>query len=298
MEYYYHLYSDGTESANFILTPDDLMAAFNRVGICAFLSGAVVLAFSIEDSHPHVLLFGTQDACLKFKQFYERLTIHYIVNSRGHKDNVRFYCELEPVTDEDYLLNVGVYTIIQPTKDGKKIMPYDYLWGTACLYFRPKPCVLPWMVGKDGTVLRPVRIGSLSARERKSLLASRQDVPDDWLVCNGFLLPTNYVDIKRFESIYSSHNRFRVFMGNSQKKNDAVSLSMAQFKGIQLEDVEARAICSDMAKKLFGRRDIRTLATDQRLELAMELRRRHRISFRQLAMLSRLPEEEIRKYVR
>ena len=123
-------------------------------------------------------------------------------------------------------------------------------------------------------------------------------VPDDWLVCNGFILPTNYIDIARFESIYQTHNRYRVFLSSPRKREEEMLRKMAEYRGVTMEDLEARKLCGDMCKQLFGTRDPRRLDTTKRIMLAQQLRRQYRMTFRQLAMLVRLPEGEIRTYVR
>lgn len=294
---FFHLYADGEDSRNFIVCEQDKYAAFNRVGICALASGVQVVTFSVEESHIHSLQYGYYEQAVAFKEQYELLTVHYIVNTRGSKDDVFFHCDIEEVKDQEYLRNVGVYTIIQPTKDGKQVMPYDYLWGSGSMYFRSPLAVPLWLVGVDGKVCEPVRIGSLPLRARQSLLHSKHEVPSDWLVCNGFLLPSNYIDVSLFEQIYGSFNRYRVFLGNGRAKNETVQLSMAQSRGVEVEDIEARRLCSESCYRMFGRYDPRALSSLQRLELAMDIRRQHRLSLRQISTVVRLPEREVRRYL-
>lgn len=61
---YFHMYANGDDAKEFVISEDDYRFQFNLVGVCAYNSGAEVLAFSIEDSHPHIFLFGTIDICL------------------------------------------------------------------------------------------------------------------------------------------------------------------------------------------------------------------------------------------
>lgn len=295
---YFHLFANGDDARDFILDEEDFFAAFNRFGVCAAATGVTVLSFSVEDSHPHALLYGEADKCVQFKELYEVTTVRYVAVRRGSCARLNFYLELYPVTDVDYLRNVAAYTIVQPTKDGKRVMHYDYLWGTGSLYFRPANHVPIWLVDREGRVQNPRRVDSLTARERKSLLHSKRDVPGEWLTCNGFLLPHNYVDVARYEQIFQTHNRFRAFCSAGRSKDAEVADRMADSRGVQLEDLEAREICSGLAVSLFGSRDVRRLGIPQRLRLAGKMRSDYRISFRQLGTLVHLPEMEIRKYVR
>lgn len=295
---FYHMFANGDDSRNFIISLTDFYAAFNRIGVCAANSSARVISFSIEDTHPHVLLYGTEHDCVKFKNAYLLSTLRYIAANRGSLYDVILNYELYPVKSEDYLKNVAVYTILQATKDGKKVMPYDYIWGSGSLYFRPKKWMSIWMVDADGQAHEPVPIGTLTARQKEAMLHSRKPVPDDWLVCNGFLLPQNYVDIEMFESIYQTHNCYRVFLANSKKKDDTVTTKMSKVRGMMIEDIEARKISAAVCYSFFHKHDARWLDTNQRLTLAKELRAQYYLSFRQLATLCRLPETELRKYVR
>ncbi|MBQ0094585.1 MAG: hypothetical protein KBT49_02250 [Bacteroidetes bacterium] len=294
-EKYYHLFGNGNDAHNFITSESDFKAAFNMVGVCAANTNVSVLSFSIEDTHPHMLLFGRKEECVRFKLMYETSLCHHIVRTRGDIDNVRLECDLYHITDKDYLQNVAVYTIIQPTKDGKGILPSDYLWGTASLYFRKGNVIPIWLIRSDLTVAAPVTIGSLTERERRKVLACRRQVPDEWLVSNGILLPSNYIDIRKFEDIFVTANAFRVFMGNGNRKCDTISNKMAKVHGISLDDLEARKIAEEVCYALFEKKSARHLTPAQRLVFAQNLRRTRQMTFRQIAIISRLPESEIRK---
>lgn len=293
---HYHFFANGDDAKGFILDKKDYCAAFNRMGICTSYSGITMLSFSVEDTHPHALIYGTEEDCDRFKTDYESLTKHYITASRGSLDGVKFECTLYRVSDPDYLRNVGIYTIIQPTKDGKSIMPYDYRWGTGSMYFR-SGAVPIWHFDEKGKYSEPLRFGSLTVRQKRGLLSSKRSVPSDWLVCNGLLLPSNYVDVKAFESLYQTANRFRVFLGNSRRDQEEVIKKMAEMRGVCIEDLEARKICREKCQEMFSNSDVRKLNPQERLSLASSLRRSSGLSCRQLAAVTHLPESEIRKYL-
>lgn len=295
---FYHMFANGDDSRNFITSQADFYAAFNRIGVCAANSQAKVVSFSIEDTHPHVLLYGKEKDCIQFKKAYQLSTLRYIAANRGSLYDVILNYELYPIKSDDYLKNVAVYTIFQATKDGKKVMPYDYIWGSGPLYFRSSNSLPIWYVDTNGAVNSPIPLSSLSYREKEKLLRSQKQVPGDWLVCNGFLLPDNYVDVELFESIYQTHNCYRVFLANTKSKDDAVVAKMSKVRGLMIEDIEARKICGAVCYSLFHKHDARWLDTNQRLSLAKELRKQYSLSFRQLATLCRLPEQELRKYIR
>lgn len=292
------MFANGSDAKDFITTESEFKLAFNRVGLCAHLSMAVVVSFSIEDSHPHVLLWGTREECERFRCCYEDISIRCIARRRGSLGGVQLRCDLYEVSDPDYLRNVAVYTIIQATKDGKPVMPYDYMYGSGAMYFRSRRAILPWLIDDEGNLMAPVQFGSLPVREKRRICGSLSFVPDAWLVCNGFILPTNYVDVRRFESIYQTHNRFRVFLSSGKDKYKDVLDRMASERGLMIEDIEARKLCELACLDLFGRKGTRHLTPTQRLDLARELQKRHGLSVRQLSTLTKLPEDEVRNYLR
>ena len=123
-------------------------------------------------------------------------------------------------------------------------------------------------------------------------------MPDDWIVCNGIILPTNYVDINRFERIFKTHNCFRAFLC-SGKNNDAMVLNaMAEARGLAMDDLEARTVCASLCNQKYGVRSSKFLNMQERLLLAQDLRSQYHLGYRQIAFLSRLPEFELKKYVR
>lgn len=296
---FFHICANGAETRNFIICEADYYAAFNLIGVCAANSRAEVISFSIEDSHPHILVWGTTEECASFMLLFETIYRHHVAAVRSGGAGLMLNCELYPIGgDEDYLRNVAVYTVIQPTKDGKHVMFYDYRWGTGSMYFRNQYNTPVWYFNDKCEVVKPVPFKALDSLSKRRILNSRKfSIPEDWFVCNGFILPSNYIDTSRFENIYQTHNRYRVFMSSPKKREQEILARMAGYKGVTFEDLEARKVCGDVCREMFGTRDPRRLDGHQRIYLAQQLRRRYQLSFRQIAAIVRLPEVEIRTYV-
>jgi hypothetical protein len=296
---YFHLCSDGNETPEFIISRKDFIAAMNIVALCAANSGASVLAFTIQDTHLHLFLYGTRSDCVNFKEMFEKTFRRYVTQTRSDSNLFRLNLEIHSVGgDEQYLMNVAVYTVIQPTKDGKGILPFDYPWGSGSLYFRNSRVVPIWYSDGKGGLLSPVRFGSLSFDRKRALAHSRvHTIPDDWLVCDGIILPSNYVDVEHFQSIVKTHNCYRVFLAGSRTTEAEILKRMASERGVMLEDLDAREICGEQCKVMFGYRDPRRLDSNSKILLAQALRRNHNITIRQIAGLIRLPESEVARYV-
>lgn len=292
------MFANGDDATDFILSEDDFRAALNRIAVCAHLSDVTILAASIEDTHPHALLWADETQALKFKDTYEFLSIRFISNRRGSARGVVLNCELCLIEDQSYLMNAASYVIVQATKDGKPVMPYDYLYGTGALYFRTKGSVLPWDHDCNGHFYPQVPLGSLPIQTQWSICNTKMQMPGEWIVVNGFIHPKSYVNISAFEQIFRTHNCFRTFMSSSKSRDEIVRKAMSIVRGITLDDMEARRLCQARCIELFGKTTTRHLTTDQRITLAMEMRKQYSLSIRQLSTLTKLPESEIRKYVR
>jgi len=298
MGQFFHIFANGDDAGNFITSETDFDAAFNRVAVCAFLHPEVkVLGFSIEESHTHFLTAGERDDCVAFKLSYESLTKHYIVSTRGNLDDVVFELEILDIENVDNLRNVAAYVIVQATKDGKRIMPYDYRWGTASMYFRPLGSPQIWQYDSDWNLHQIRRFGEFTYREKRKITHSHTFIPDDWFVCNNLILPSNYIDVAGYENIFVSFNRYRTFLSAGKKQLQQVTDAMISVRGVSLTDLEARRVSATESERLFGKRDSRWLLPVQRMELARVLRQEYRLSIRQISILSRLPETEIRKYI-
>ncbi|MBO4570544.1 MAG: hypothetical protein J5699_01300 [Bacteroidales bacterium] len=296
---YFHLCSSGRESRNFITNELDFIAAMNILAVAAANCDVIVISFSIQDTHYHILLFGELSECAKFKELFEKTYRHYVSSSRRDTENAVPGGELYPIgNDLDYLRNVAAYTIIQPTKDGKRVMPFDYRWGSGSLYFRPPCPVHLWSYDKACNYVPEIRFKELSGTRKREILHSRSlTIPDSWKLCGDIILPQNYIDIPRFESIFQTHNCYRVFLSGSRKKEEDILMRIANERGIVLEDTEARQKCTEACLELFNIKNQRLLEPKQRLQLAHHLRRKYRITFRQLSTLLRLPENEIRRFL-
>lgn len=295
MKKYYHFYSEGRVAVELFLSKSDFVAALNRLAVCAArFPGVAVVAFTFEDTHVHFLLYCLEEDGKAFCDLFKRLTMIYLSHTRGGKPSgLQILFDVEEISDESYLKKVGVYVIVQPTKDGKGIMPYDYPWSSAPLYFRGEKTVPLWFVDKHGVVQDTIRIGDMTYREKRKKIKTAVGLPDEWLVCNDIVLPSNYVDVSRFENIYKTHNAFRAFL--SRSSDSEVIQQAASVRGVSLPDHEMRGACRKICKEVFGVGDVRRLDSARRLEVARHLRRRYLVSKKQLSRIVHVPLDEIER---
>lgn len=292
-----HFHSDGKLAPGLHLSRTDFAASFNRVGVCAAeFPDVTVLAFDIEDTHFHFVLKCLRSRGWRMIALFTKMTHRYLFETRedGVFDGRVVFSE-DIVDTDEYCQNVCAYTIIQPTKDGQQIMPFDYPWGSGPLYFRSEKVVPVWLVDRDGKVQTPVTIGSLTSRTRKKWFHTHKSLPDNWLVCNGLILPSNYVETKHFESIFGTYNNYRYCLARANA--DEVKRRMAKSRGVSLPDIEMRRVCMEKCLQIFHKKKVQELNSMERLELARLLRKQYMISHAQLSRLVHMPLEEIERYI-
>lgn len=289
-----HFHSDGKLAPGLHSSKSDFAASFNRVAVCAAMFPDIIfIAFDIEDTHFHFILKCLLSRGMEMVALFAKLT-HMYVSQNGESD-IRVVFGYDPVDSEEYCRNVCAYTVIQPTKDGKPVMPFDYPWGSGPLYFRSPKAVPVWFVDKEGNVQTPVTIGSLKERVKGRMFHTHKSLPKDWLVCNGLILPSNYIDARLFEGIFGSHNSYRYLLAKAN--SDDVKRRMSRSNGVSLPDMEMRRICREKCRTIFHKENIRELNAMERLELARVVRREYLISFSQLSRLVHLPLQEVERYV-
>jgi len=291
MEGLFHIFSDGSKSADLFIGEKEFKDAVNRLAISAYISGVKTIAFSLQDTHVHLLAYGELDGIINFIHQFKKRTNDYLTRFR-HRNTGLSFSFLE-VTDDDYAKNVASYVICQATKDGKKTLPIDYKWSSAALYFRTEDINANWT--KDGKIFN---IGSTPHRNIKPLFHCNVKLPGNWQFCNGMILPSSFIDIDRFESIFRTHNCYRVFCGGGSGRDNVIADKMYNCFGANYEEAEAREFAANCCRRLFGHRNIRTLDVRQRIELARIIRKEHHLGYSQLSRRVYLPESEVRRYVK
>ena len=102
---YYHICSDGNFSSCIFQTEEDFKAAMNRVAVCAFKTGVVIVAFVLMDNHFHFEVYAKDyESCVRFANEFKRMTGQYIASQGGGRNAlVSLPVQVIPVEDEDYV---------------------------------------------------------------------------------------------------------------------------------------------------------------------------------------------------
>lgn len=298
MKKYYHIYSDGATGNGLFESTADFIAAMNRLAICAAYCDVEIIAFVFEDTHVHFVVCCTEENCAIFKRLFKKLTLTYISITRPREERLATMdfsvYELNQNEDEtlyDVLKHEIAYCVIQPTKDGKRVMPYDYLWGTGSMYFRSKGIPSIWRITRQGEEKPITQVKDYNKWKRAKIFRTTLDIPEHWYVCNGIILPENYVSVEKAEEILGSPNAYRALM--ARKIDDKVIKRMSRARGISLENKEMRLACIELCKEIFHEKSVKNLDAEQRLIIARRLRQKYVSTYKQIATTVHLPLIEI-----
>lgn len=280
---YYHVCSDGNYASVIFLNPDDFKAAMNRVAGCALRLRVIILAFVLMDNHFHFIIWApSEDEAYRFAQEFKRLTGLYQTEKYHRPSSLKkLPVKVLPIKDEEALKTQICYVLKNPTK-ARIGMFYDYPWGTGALYFR-----------KDGAVKPALNVASFTQDTIRMTCRTRVAIPADWRICDGILIPENYVPVEEVEQLFRTTRSFMYYL--SLNKDDEIELAMGQWNELRLTDSELRQERDLYAREKFGTSRLRDLSLHDRIKAARYLRHKYLCSKRQVARIVQLPFETIEK---
>ncbi len=272
---YFHICTDGKAIPWMFQDTIDFIAGINRIGICIVMTGAVVIAYTLMDNHVHFVLYGTLPQCKGFINLYKRLTGKWIRTRYGHGDFLHnLPVEIIRIEGEESLLNTIAYLDRNPIVAGFKYMPGEYPWGSARYMFKA-----------EGTGMENYRsMESFTRREQKALLHSHTVLPQDWNVdCNGMILPTSFMNIRRLESFFRSPARYSYFL--AKKLEGIVEQNLEHSRKSFIPDKELRPVVRQLALEKYGSDDIKGLNVNARLSIARILRYSYGSTLKQISRM-------------
>ena len=280
---YYHVCSDGNFASVIFHNPVDFKAAMNRVAVITLRLDVIILAFVLMDNHFHFIIQAPdEDTAYHFANEFKRLTGLYLTNKYHLPNSLsKLPVKALPIPDEDALKTQICYVLKNPTK-ARISMFYDYPWGTGALYFR-----------QEKRADSAMRVDAVTGEEIRKICQTRVTIPGEWLLCDGILIPDNYVPIKEVEQLFRSTRSMMYFL--SLNKDDEIEQDMGQWNELRLTDSELRQERNLFAREKFGASRLRDLSLPDRIKVARYLRHKFLCSKKQLARIVQLPIETLEK---
>lgn len=280
---YYHVCTDGHALDWMFKDTADFIAGVNRVGICAFETSVVVVAFIIMDNHVHFVLYGTIVQCKRFITRYKALTGMWVRSKYGIDGHLRrLPSQLILIEDEDQLLDTIAYIDRNSIVAGFGLLPGEYPWGSARYMFSHEDS-------------QPsVSLCEMSQKDIRELLGTWAQLPGDWKVDrNGMILPTCFLDVDKLQRLFKSPIKYLYHLSKKLEGKIEMQGGIRTF----IPDKELRQITEELIRKLFGKTDVGQLDFNSRIVLARKLRYAYASTPKQIARMLHLDTAALEGFI-
>ncbi len=285
MKGYYHVSSLGLEKNDIFKTRDDFVAGMNDVAVCVLGFDVRILCFCLMSNHFHFVIYGTYDECRRFSEEYKRRCAMRMRSVYGEVNGMKEVdLDVNEIREQDYLENVIAYVIRNPLAAGIRLMPFNYPWSSAAVYFAEDRCI-----GGE-------KLNEMSDRRRFRILKSRLAVPDGYVIDDdGVVSPSCYVDKDVVEKIFRHPSRLLALV--ARKVENEVELQLGIADRIGMTDQEILTQIPVLVRNEFRKDSIEQLSMEQRVKLCLLLKRNFRAGVKQIARITRLDPAMVAKVV-
>ena len=212
----WHIYSDGTRADIPFSSDEDKTYAWNSIAICAEMAGVTVLVSTVNDTHFHTMVQGTEEKALLFKRMLkQRLTRRF----------PRIFLTCKSIKNRKEALSKFMY-VYRNCLDFYNKMPGEYPWGSGNIYFsesKPHPHCTP--------------LWDMTVREQYCMFETKKRLPEYWLVdFYGRIIPECFIDYRYVEKLFRTVRTFIAFL--YVRREDEAALKQE----IHRDYLEARSI--------------------------------------------------------
>jgi hypothetical protein len=206
----WHVFSDGTRADIPFDTDEDKVFGWNSVAICAEIAGVRVWVVTVNDTHFHSLVKGSE-----VKAEHYRLLLQQRLQRHFPDDNVHVACK--PVVIREKVLSRFMYAY-RNCMDFYRKLPGEYPWGCGHLYYSEKR---HFFKGR--------KVSTLSGREQYRLFRTHHPVPPHWQIDEqGRILPETFVDYEAVERFFKSPRAFIAFLYVRKEDEAAIKQEIYQ----------------------------------------------------------------------
>ena len=206
----WHIYSDGTRADIPFNTVEDKVFGWNSVAICAEIAGVRVWVVTINDTHFHTLVRGSEERTERYRcLLQQRLQRHF--------PDGNIHVALRPVTIREKVLSRFMYAY-RNCMDFYRKLPGEYPWGCGHLYF-----------SEHKNFFKGRKVSNMSWREQYRLFRTKHPIPPEWLIDgDGRILPECFVDYEAVERFFRSPRTFIAFLYVRKEDEAAIKQEIYQ----------------------------------------------------------------------
>lgn len=206
----WHVFSDGTRADIPFNSVEDKVFGWNSVAICAEIAGVRVWVVTVNDTHFHTLVKGSEERAERYRcLLQQRLQRHF--------PGENIHVALRPVTIREKVLSRFMYAY-RNCMDFYRKLPGEYPWGCGHLYF-----------SEQKNFFKGRKVGNMSWREQYRLFRTKHPIPTEWLIDgDGRILPECFVDYEAVERFFRGPRTFIAFLYVRKEDEAAIKQEIYQ----------------------------------------------------------------------
>ena len=270
---YWHAYTSGKDTPILFVNDEELSYAMNIIAMEAYRCPRVrLIAFQLMNNHFHFVVSARMEDIREFWSFLRKKL------SRVFPSISSIQFSIKPIEDLRSLRNNIVYTNRNGYVANPDFTPFSYPWGTGRYYF------MDWPGGSP--------MSGLSFDGKRKLFRCRTpQVPDEWVVKDGYVTPCGYCAIQFGMSMFrDAHHYFAMVSKNIESyKEVALDIDDSEF----LTDAEVFAQISRTLGAGYGVSALKELSRAQKLDIARTMRREWHASNGQIRRVLGLSQYDV-----
>ena len=238
-----------------------------------------LLGYTLMSNHFHLLLAGKYSDCYQYYQTVIRRLGRMI--SRKYRTGGLLKADAFNVTavmDRQMFVSELAY-ILRNAYRGRIASPFSYLWSSADVYFNPLL-----------NSIRGVPFSQLTQEQKRAVLKSHEDVPDEWEHIDGRILNRCFLVYRKAEHLLEDSlrlfDRLRLYDLES-----SVRMSHGLSETIRFSDAQLQEKISMICQKEYHVDSLHQLDRKSLLLLARSLSRRFAATKSQLRRLLSLTDD-------
>lgn len=267
---FYHFCTNGLLKNLLFVSDQDYIYAMNAIAFSKLKYPSVnILAFCIMNNHVHFIFDCEENEGRNFMIYYKRRIGMYLHDLYPNERNlVGADVACKEMSDPDYIVKAIAYVLRNPLSAGIKLVPNEYRWSSACLYFGSRVFVQ----------CRQNPTGDNLMTYKKQMLKTHCALPEQWHIDNdGLIFPGDYTDYKRVEKIFGSPSQLMFYI---LKNYDAeLEYDTGVLTKTKYSDAELCASRDSLISMMFHKNNLTQLSIEEKIRLAVSMKKKYAASW-------------------
>lgn len=241
-------------------TDAEFRIGINVLGVCLKRFPTIELyAFELMSNHFHFLFSGAIEEIKTFLVLYFKRLSHCFTAESIISDIEDLEIKHFRINTPDYCLNVISYINRNASVADPSFSPINYEWGTGRFFFNPEA------VKRYLSCRRP-----LTKTQIRQISHSRKfDDIRGLYELDGYVSPLSFCNISEAQSAFSSPRQYMYYISKNVEATKEIAREIGE--SISYSDYDLYHILPQIAKKMFGSSDYRSLNQDEKILLSQKL---------------------------